>query len=115
MYTLSSEADQKVRIGWIRPDCRSFTIDRAKLCLGIRQGMWGETPKGRFATKNHGVYSIASSKKVDLLDSWVSQIDCSHGNSQKQYKRQLDVVNDIVRPPTLPQSAHHSRHALWDR
>ena len=27
---------------------------------------------------------------------WTFQIDCSHGNSQKQYKKQLDVVNDIV-------------------
>jgi len=31
------------------------------------------------------------------------QIDCSHGNSQKQHKKQLDVVNDIVRRlPLLP-------------
>jgi phospho-2-dehydro-3-deoxyheptonate aldolase len=24
------------------------------------------------------------------------QIDCSHGNSQKQHKRQVDVAEDIV-------------------
>ena len=31
-----------------------------------------------------------------------SQIDCSHGNSQKQHKKQLEVVNDIVSPPSCP-------------
>jgi 3-deoxy-7-phosphoheptulonate synthase len=31
-----------------------------------------------------------------------SQIDCSHGNSQKQHKKQLEVVNDIVSPPPSP-------------
>jgi 3-deoxy-7-phosphoheptulonate synthase len=29
------------------------------------------------------------------------QIDCSHGNSQKNHKKQLDVVNDIVSRPSL--------------
>ena len=31
--------------------------------------------------------------------SSTSQIDCSHGNSQKQHKKQLEVVHDIVSPP----------------
>ena len=33
-----------------------------------------------------------------------SQIDCSHGNSQKQHKKQLEVVSDIV--SHLPSSSH---------
>jgi 3-deoxy-7-phosphoheptulonate synthase len=27
------------------------------------------------------------------------QIDCSHGNSQKQHRRQIEVVEDIVSIP----------------
>jgi len=39
----------------------------------------------------------------------MSQIDCSHGNSQKQHKKQLDVVNDIVsRFPLLSATNFHT-------
>jgi 3-deoxy-7-phosphoheptulonate synthase len=33
----------------------------------------------------------------DTVPYVVSQIDCSHGNSQKQHRRQADVAEDIAR------------------
>jgi 3-deoxy-7-phosphoheptulonate synthase len=41
------------------------------------------------------------------FDSLGFQIDCSHGNSQKNHKKQLDVVNDIVSRPSLPSGIHY--------
>jgi len=84
--------------------CVAYCTHRTKLRRRVRQGLWREAQKGRSATKNHGErpqfrWSISF---TESLDSSTFQIDCSHGNSQKQYKKQLDVVNDIVSPPPSP-------------
>ena len=47
---------------------------------------------------NYNQSSIAEAK-VALKNSKVNarlMVDCSHGNSQKNYKRQLDVINDLA-------------------
>lgn len=36
-----------------------------------------------------------------MLDVNSIQIDCSHGNSEKQHKRQIDVAEDIVRQEAI--------------
>jgi len=41
-------------------------------------------------------------KKADLPQKIM--IDCSHGNSQKQHKKQLDVVNDVVKQLSSPET-----------
>jgi len=41
-------------------------------------------------------YSSLAGVSLDSVYLSTFQIDCSHGNSQKQYKKQLKVVNDIV-------------------
>jgi len=41
-------------------------------------------------------------KKADLPQKIM--IDCSHGNSQKQHKKQLDVVHDVVKQLSSPET-----------
>ena len=47
---------------------------------------------------------MVSHRRIETLvryspPSLASQVDRSHGNSRKQHKKQLEVVNGIVTPP----------------
>jgi len=83
----------------------TYCTHRSKLRGRVRQGLRRKAQEGGPTAKNHGElpqsrWSISS---IDSFHSPMFQIDCSHGNSQKQYKKQLDVVNDIVSPSLLLQ------------
>ena len=84
-----------------RPRHLAWRVLRPQLQRGVRARLWTKAHQGWVRTQDHGKL-VSGRGSISYGTQWTPQIDCSHGNSSKQYIKQLDVAEDIVRgPPSL--------------